>query len=72
MSLPLLNVHISTLEVVPKKITNEFRHILHLSYLKGSSVNDATDPKLYSVKYASFDSAVAMVAKLGKRALMWH
>lgn len=49
---------------------SEFRHIHHLLSPKGSSVNnDAIDPKLCSIKYASFDSAVVMMAKLGKGAL---
>lgn len=33
-------------------------------------MNGAIDAKLCSVKYPSFDSAVAMVANLGRRALL--
>ena len=40
--------------------------IHHLSYPKNESVNALKDPKLYYVKYASFDEAVAIAQELGK------
>lgn len=48
----------------------KYKLIHHLAYPKVISVNDAIDPKLFSVRYTSFDLAVAMVAKLGKGALL--
>lgn len=69
-SLPLPNLSISPLGIVPKKTPLEFMLVHHLSYLRGSSMNDAIDLKLCFVKYASFDSAVAMVIRLGKGALL--
>lgn len=41
-----------------------------MAYPKWSSIFDAIDPKLCSVKYALFDSAVAMVKKAGRGALL--
>lgn len=52
---------------VPKK-TRGFRIITHLSYPPNFSVNDFIYEKYTSVKYSSFDSAVAMIQKLGENA----
>lgn len=37
-----------------------------LSHNKGSSVNDAMDPRQCTVEYASFESTVAKAAELGQ------
>lgn len=50
-----------------KKAPGEYRLIHHLSYPRGSSVNEGIP---VSVHYASFDSAVAMVARCGRGALL--
>lgn len=67
---PLPDFRVSPLGVVPKKEPNKFRLIHHLSFPKGSSVNDGIDPDCCSVSYASFDAAVAWVRKFGKGALL--
>ena len=41
---PLSPFRVSPLRVIPKKTPGEFRHIHHLSYPKGSSVNDGIFP----------------------------
>jgi len=61
---PLKNLQCSPLGLVPKKQPGEFRLIHHLSYPQGQSINDFIDERLCRVKYASFDEAVDMVAKL--------
>ena len=58
---PLPNLQCSPLGLVPKK---QFRLIHHLSYPEGASINDFIDEKLCKVKYASFDDACDMIAKL--------
>ncbi|CAJ0956117.1 unnamed protein product [Ranitomeya imitator] len=65
---PMANLRVSPLGVVPKKEPNKFRLIHHLSFPKGSSVNDGIDPKLSSVSYLSFDSAMEWVRTCGKGA----
>ncbi|XP_072254199.1 uncharacterized protein [Pyxicephalus adspersus] len=68
--LPLRNLVISPLGVVPKKEPGQFRMIHHLSYPTGESVNDGIAPELCRVVYTSFDRAVALVRKAGKGCLM--
>ncbi|CAH2246617.1 PREDICTED: uncharacterized protein LOC100494000, partial [Pelobates cultripes] len=67
---PLAELRISPLGVVPKKEAGKFRLIHHLSYPKGSSVNDDIDAALCSVSYTSFDRAVELVRRAGRGALM--
>lgn len=67
---PMPNLRVSPLGVVPKKTPGEYRLIHHLSYPRGSSVNDAIPPELCTVKYASFDHAVGLVRACGADALM--
>lgn len=68
LSNPLPNLRLSPIGLVPKK-DGSFCLIHHLSYPKGSSVNDSIDPKLCSVNYTSFDTALSMLAQLGPDAL---
>ncbi len=58
----------SPLGTVPKKGTDEVRRIHHLSYPRGESVNESIADQPLS--YASFDHAVEMVLRLGRRALL--
>jgi hypothetical protein len=44
--LPLINLKVSPIGIVPKKTIGDFRLIHHLSYPESSSVNDFIDPKL--------------------------
>ncbi|XP_069590448.1 uncharacterized protein [Ranitomeya imitator] len=67
---PIDNLRVSPLGVVPKKEPNKFRLIHHLSFPKGSSVNDGIDPQLCSVLYTSFDSAMSWVRKSGQGAML--
>lgn len=69
-SLPLPNLQVSPLGLVPKKVPGEFRLIHHLSFPEGSSVNDRIPAELCSVRYTSVDQAVSMVRSCGKGALM--
>lgn len=68
---PLPNLRISPIGLVPKKALGEFRLIHHLSYPKGSSLNDFIDHKLCSVQYTSFDEAIHMLQDLGKHCALW-
>lgn len=68
--LPMPNLRISPLGLVPKKNSADFRLIHHLSYPEGDSVNDYIDPKLCTVQYTSFDKAVELVQELGKGCLL--
>ena len=52
---------ISPLGVVPKKVPGEFRLIHHLSFPKGSSVNDGIPPEHTSVHYATIDGAIKLI-----------
>ncbi|OCT94608.1 hypothetical protein XELAEV_18012290mg [Xenopus laevis] len=63
--IPLFNMRISPLGVVPKKETGSFRLIHHLSFPNGLSVNDSISPELCSVEYASFDKAVNLLRLCG-------
>ncbi|XP_075131908.1 uncharacterized protein LOC142204493 [Leptodactylus fuscus] len=68
LSLP--NLRVSPLGVVPKKEPNKFRLIHHLSFPKGTSVNDGIDPSLCAVVYTSFDAAIRWVREFGCGALL--
>lgn len=61
---PVPDLVISSLGVVPKKESNKFRLIHHLSHPRGGSVNDSIDPGLCTVSYMSFDTVVAWVQRL--------
>ncbi|KAJ1206898.1 hypothetical protein NDU88_002291 [Pleurodeles waltl] len=67
---PLKDFVCSPLGLVPKKDPGEFRLIHNLSAPRGASVNDAIDPALCSVKYASLDGALTLLRKLGQGSLM--
>ena len=56
---------ISPLGLVPKKMPSEFRLIHHLSFPRGSSVNDGIPRAFCSVTYASTDDAIKLVNQLG-------
>ncbi|KAK3096561.1 hypothetical protein FSP39_001295 [Pinctada imbricata] len=67
--LPISNLRISPLGLVPKK-GGDFRLIHHLSYPKHGSVNDFTPDEYCTVHYASIDDAVDLIRKLGQKALL--
>ena len=66
---PFHPFHCSPLGAVPKK-DGLFRIILDLSSPRGCSVNEGISREEFSVKYTSFDDAVALVRSLGQGAFM--
>ena len=54
---PTVNFVCSPTGLVPKKVEGEFRLIHHLSYPKGTSVNDGIPDYLSTVSYATVDTA---------------
>ena len=61
---------VSPLGVVPKKTLGEYRLIHHLSFPKGSSVNDGISSEHRSVKYATIDKAIEFIKKAGQGCFM--
>lgn len=66
---PIQNLQCSPLGVVPKK-DGTWRIIMDLSSPHGSSVNDFIPKETYTLHYATFDQALALVAQHGQNALM--
>ena len=62
---PFPNFRTSPIGIVPKKAPNEFRLIHHLSYPKGSSVNDSIPDECSSVHYATISDAIHILKQLG-------
>ena len=62
---PLSPFWISPLGIVSKKVLGEFRLIHHLSFPKGSSVNDGIPPEHTSVHYATIDGAIKLIKSAG-------
>ena len=67
---PFLNFCCSPLGLVLKKDPLEFQMIHHLSYPKGSSVNDFIPDYYYTVKYASVGDAMKLLKRLGTGCFM--
>lgn len=67
---PFTNLQVSPLGIVPKKNPGEFRMIHHLSYPKGSSINDHIPAQYCSVQYQSIDHAIAAIKQIGVGALL--
>ena len=67
---PLANFQCHPVGVIPKKHSNDWRTIYHLSYPQGNSINDhiAKDP--YSLSYVRVDDAIHILQSLGKGAFM--
>ena len=70
VSPPYCNFVCSPIGLVPKKVEGEFRLIHHLSYPKGTSVNDGIPDYLSTVSYATVDTAIKEIKKLGKGAFI--
>ena len=60
---PFPNFRTSPIGIVPKKAPNEFRLIHHLSYPRGSSVNDFIPDECSSVHYATISDAIHIYKK---------
>ena len=61
---------ISPLGVVPKKTPGEFRMIHHLSFPRGSSVNDGIPAEHSSVSYSTVDDAIKLIKLAGPGCFM--
>ena len=64
--LPIKDLKISPIGLVPKSTPGEFRLIFDLSYPRGSSINSGIDQEDSSVIYTNFDEVIKMVLKEGK------
>ena len=67
---PFPSFRVSPLGVVPKKAPGEFRLIHHLSYPRGSSVNDSIPPEFSSVYYATIGNAIHLIKTVGPGCLL--
>ena len=67
---PFKNFRCSPLGIVPKKVPSEFRLIQHLSYPKGSSVNDFIPQEFSSVHYATISDAIRVIKRFGSGCFM--
>ena len=65
ISPPFKNFRVSPLGLVPKKQPGEFRMIHHLSFPKGTSVNDGIPNVETSVRYATVDDAIRLIKQAG-------
>ena len=63
---PFHPFRVSPLVLVPKKSPREFRLIHHLSFPRGSSVNDGMAPENTSVHYATVADAIRLIKAAGK------
>ncbi len=62
---PFSTFRVSPLGVVPKKTPGEFRLIHHLSFPRGTSINDAILPEHSTVAYSQVDDAISLIKRLG-------
>ena len=67
---PFEKFPISPFGLQPKRQPGEFRLIHHLSYPRGSSVNDAIPREFASVNYATIDDAILAIKTLGRGCFM--
>ena len=70
VSPPFKNFRCSPLGIVPKKVPSEFRLIHHLSYPKGSYVNDSIPQEFSSVHYATISDAIKVIKRFGSGCFM--
>lgn len=69
-TLPLPDLCISPIGVVPKKVPGKYRLIQHLSFPHGGSVNDGIPDSMCRVRYQLFDEALGLVRSFGPGSLM--
>ena len=68
---PLTNFQVSPLGIIPKKNSDKFRTIFHLSYPKsGNSINSYIEKSDFSLSYVSVDEAIKAIKPLGQAAFM--
>ena len=62
---PFPKYQMSSVGVVPKKASGEFRIVHNLSYPEGTSVNDKISSSACSVSHASIEDAIDLVKTSG-------
>ena len=64
-SLPIPVFRISLFGLVPKKVEGEFPLIHHLSYPRGSSLNEGISSDYTTALYATVENTIALVKSVG-------
>ena len=68
---PFPNLQMSPLGIIPKKNSEKFRKIFHLSYPKsGDSINSGINKEEFSLQYSTTDQAISSIQALGNGTLM--
>lgn len=69
---PFENFQVSPIGIVPKKHSEKFRTIFHLSFPKSgtSSVNYFIDKDDFSLQYITIDNAIEAIQKFGRNCFM--
>ena len=68
---PFSNLQVSPIGVIPKKHSDKFRLIFHLSYPKtGGSINSRISKEDYSLQYTKIDNAVKALLTFGPGTFM--
>lgn len=64
---PFENFQVSPIGIVPKKHSNKFRTIFHLSFPKsGNSINSFIEKDDFSLQYIKIDDAISALTSLGQ------
>ncbi len=64
---PFVNLQVSPIGIVPKKHSDKFRTIFHLSFPKtGESINSFIEKDEFSLQYIKIDDAIAALIRLGR------
>lgn len=64
---PFANLQVSPIGIVPKKHSDKFRTIFHLSFPKsGSSINAFIEKDDFSLQYIKIDDAISALIRLGR------
>lgn len=64
---PFANLQVSPIGIVPKKHSDKFRTIFHLSFPKtGESINSFIEKDDFSLQYIKIDDAIAALIQLGR------
>ena len=67
---PLPNFQCHPVGVIPKRHSNEWPTIYHLSYPEGDSVNDNIPKDPYTLQYFRVDGAIRILKSLGLGSFM--
>ena len=69
---PFENLQVSPIGLVPKKHSNKFRTIFHLSFPKSesSSINYFIEKDDFSLQYITIDNAIAAIQKFGPNSFL--